>query len=63
MEIKIEQSSVRPDIWFLYFGELTMQLSEDQVIELARATMRTSVGREMLGKFADRHSKRVLDGN
>lgn len=57
MEIKITQSSVRPDIWFLYFGEMTIQLSEEQVIELARASVNTTLGQELLQNYVKKYVK------
>lgn len=57
MEIEIKQSTVRPDIWFLYIDKNSIQLTEEQVIEIARAVMKTSIGKEMLDNYTKKLRK------
>ena len=58
MAIIIENSVVYPDVWLLKIGrensnivDVTLQLTENDVINLFRACAKTEIGRDMLNNY------------
>lgn len=54
----IEQSIIHPEFWFVKIGNSTIKTNKDEVVELVRSFMSTSIGKTMLENYIKRITKK-----